>query len=133
MRQLLWTSDNLYRRLWFGAGGLLVSQLGYGWNDGGCLHLAKALCQVLGPSAEVRMVHCRLHRWCHAVACYDGLCLDGDGIATPRHLLTRWERVERHPDARLSPFDAVLVTAETPDDLVIIAALIKVLTMPVEE
>ena len=133
MTPFCWTSAALYHRLWFGAGGRLVTYLGYGWNDGGCLQLAQALVQVLGNGASIHLIRCRQHWWCHAVASQHGWYLDGDGIATPQQLLLRWENEEGHPSAWLSSFDATLVNDETPDDPLIISALIVVLTASCEE
>ncbi|MBA3824371.1 MAG: hypothetical protein H0X24_10820 [Ktedonobacterales bacterium] len=122
-----WTSAALTARLWEGAGGRLVTMLGYGWNDGGCLQLARALVHILGSDASLVMVRCPQHRWCHVVTQCGGWYLDGDGIATGAQMIQRWQVIEGHVAAWLAPFDATLVNQETPDNPSVAATIVDLL------
>ncbi|MBA3822493.1 MAG: hypothetical protein H0X24_01160 [Ktedonobacterales bacterium] len=123
-----WDAHELRHALWKGAGVAFVERMGFGWYDGMCCVLVRAMQRVLGPAAQLMIVGCQWHPACHVVCLYRGHYVDGDGISTACQLLTRWERVEMQPCAYLRPFDVRLVhAAEILDDPHLVDEVVQML------
>ncbi len=110
LRRALWTDEAL---------ALLPGD--YGWNDGGCLLLADALCSLLGADARLIAVVGNgtltgQHFAVQVSVRFENWYLDADGAARHDTLVRRWERVERVRGARLTPAANATLCPGTPRD-----------------
>ncbi len=111
LRRALWTDEAL---------ALLPGD--YGWNDGGCLLLADAMCLLLGNDARLMAVvgngtslgqHFLVRV---SLRHHDDWYLDGDGATRTATMLRRWEDVELIRGPRLVPAANAVRSPGTPRD-----------------
>ncbi len=111
VRRALWTDE-----------ALALLPVGCGWNDGGCLLLADALCVLLGGDARLIAVVSGVDRVAqHYVVRLPprhgpGWYLDADGAALYATLLRRWSEVERVRLPRLVPAANAVRHLDVPRD-----------------
>ena len=96
------------------------------WISGGCLPLARALVNLLGPEAELRAIGSDTNMHEHVVVVYGSWYFDGDGASHEVTLLRRWRTQEYLDNPFLLEFSDAYAT-QLYDNAELVAAITEAL------